>query len=210
MVDPVVAFQLYMGVRLHFVDKNYDFFRNRGAVSGCDLTALDKKSYSGAIYSLAKKMDLSGLCDYYVANMLVEQGRYIFDHDSNGLKNYHQFSKRKQARKFTFESELTRFVDKESKHGVQFLGEHLAVVKGKQYPTLLRAFIGGSISPETMVILNRLRPFLDGWDATVKDQLIYPQASFQLRRLDGFIRILDLTPYETLLCEIFTEPLKVV
>ena len=193
-LDEVDTFRLYLAIRVHFTTEEYDFFERKGAIKNSSYKNLLSKKYHSKIYALSKQFDAKGLRDYFVANMLVEEGIHTFDTDCNGMRIYKEYIKRKEARTYLFKQEVTKVCAELKKREHTSFDDSLKVDR-QQFPMLLRMFLGSYVSPETMCILNRFCNYIPTWDKDITDTILYPQVSLQLRKLNPFILIKDIDTY---------------
>ena len=194
-LDELDTFQLYLAIKMHFTTR-YDFFLYKGKVKSkaCSYEVLLRKNYRGAIYKLSKVYDAKQLRDYFIANMLVNEGSHIFDVDSEGKRIYNDFIRRKDSRVYTYKQDINRVCIELEKLGKTDFWQCLEVGNNR-HPLLFRMFVGNYISPETMCILSKFNDYLNTWDLTVQDQMLYPVVAMQIRKLSPFIMIKDTTPF---------------
>lgn len=193
-LDSIDTYQMYRAIHAHFTSDSYDFFENKGRIRGASFENLLKKSYYHAIEKLAKKFDAKELRDYFVSNMLSNNGKYIFDCDTEGKRIYTDYIRRKESRKYIFTQDVNRVVMELEKTNAQHFWDSTRIESG-QHPMLFRMFVGCFLSPETMCILDKINNFIPEWDNGIDDKMFYPEISFKLKKLSPFIMIKDFSPY---------------
>ena len=185
---------MYLAVKAHFTS-DYDFFIYKGEMrSKITMEKFAAKNYYPIICKLANTYDSKSLLSYYVSNMLINDGQYMFDIDFEGKRIYNNFIRRKDSREYTFKKDLKNVYDELEKLHKYDFWDSIEITDG-QHPLLFSMFIGGHISPETMCILFQVRDYLQQWDKEIKDTIIYPMVSKQIRKLSPFLMIKDHSPY---------------
>ena len=189
------TFQLYLSIKTHFTS-DYDFFKYRGRIAekSCSYDVLVKKNYHPLIKKLSRTYSAKELRDYFLSNMLVQEGQYIFDIDSEGKRVYTDFIRRKESRTYIFRQDINRVCMEVSKLKKRHFWDSAEINNG-QHPLLFRLFVGSFLSPETMCILYQIKPYLHDWDEQIKETILYPIVANQIKKLSPFIMIKDQTPF---------------
>lgn len=190
-LDVIDTFEMYLAVKAHFTSK-YDFFQYRGRINGkiCTFDALMKKPYHGIIRTLSTRYEAKELCDYFVSNMLVDEGKYLFDIDAEGKRIYIDYLRRKESRTYIFKQDIQRVCMELEKLNKKTFWDCVSIENG-QHPLLFRMFVGSYLAPESVCLLSKINNFLIDWDSKVSDTMFYPIVSNQLKKLSKFIRIKD-------------------
>lgn len=186
---------MYLAIKNHFIG-DYDFFKYKGRLNNksCTYGNLLKKTYHGAIKKLSYLYTAKELRDYFVSNMLINEGSYIFDVDAEGKRIYSDYVRRKESRTYIFKQDVNRVcmeLEKLKKDDFWCSTE----VEDGQHPLLFRMFVGSYLAPETMCILNTIHNYIDEWDKTIDDSLFYPVVSKQIKQLSPFIMLKDYEPF---------------
>ena len=186
---------MYLAVKAHFTS-DYDFFKYRGKINSSALTfeKFATKSYYALICKLANKYEGKELLSYYISNMLVNNGQYIFEVDSEGKRIYTDYLRRTDSRQYIFKQDISRVCNELEKLHKDNFWCSIDIVDG-QHPLLFRMFVGSYLSPETMCVLNQINNYINYWDDNICDTLVYPQVSIQIKKLSPFINIKDHSPY---------------
>lgn len=186
---------MYLSIKAHFTS-DYDFFKYKGRINSSILTyeKFAAKNYYSVICKLANKYEGKELLSYYVSNMLVNDGQYMFEIESEGKRIYTDYLRRKDSRQYMFKQDINRVCNELEKLHKDCFWSSIEIVDG-QHPLLFRMFVGSYLSPETMCILYQINDYISQWDNKIDDTLIYPQVSFQIKKLSPFIKIKDHSPY---------------
>lgn len=189
------AFEMYRAVKAHFTS-DYDFFAYKGKMRSKTIT-LEKfaeTNYYSVICKLAHEYKAKDLLYYFVSNMLINNGQYIFDVDSEGKRIYNDYLRRKSSRSYTFKQDIHRIYNELDKLNMYDFWDSVKVDDG-QHPLLFRMFVGSYLTPETMCILYQIKDFITPWDIEIHDSLFYPVVAKQIRKLSPFIMIKDHKPF---------------
>ena len=189
------AYQLYLGIKLHFYS-DYDFVKYNGKVRG-DINAFLKRKDK---YHFGKLFKLYGqnLQDFYVANLCVKDS-YAVDlvNDETSVKVYKDWKKRNQKLSYLFEQEVSDLL---LKFKIQ---TQLKVVDG-QHPSLLRSFLAGDVSLETMCILDDITHFSDDWLKLINENIVYPDVHRRIQKYKTFISV-DINSMKQKLLELCSQ-----
>lgn len=194
-LSDVDTYKLYLSIKSHFTNDSYDFFRYRGNVKIKNPEkSLVSKPYFYTITKLSKKYEAKQLRDYFVSNMLVDDGKNIFDVDSEGKRVYDDYLRRKNSRTYLFKTEVTKVANEvKNRNGTHFWDS--VNPEQETHPLLFRMFVGSYISPETMALLYKIKSYISIWDGSVKENVLYPMVTNQIKKFEPFVMIKDMTPF---------------
>lgn len=156
------AYKLFLSIKMHFTQPNYDMFKYHGAVKA-NINSFHTRRDKYQFAKLAKHKDPQGLL---VSNFVASDAKWIGDMFTEQAENvYKQWLARQQSLTYHVENELSSFTD-------DFI-DMFKVVKG-QHPKLLQLFKQGGLSIETLTILNNLLHFFPLWDKKIIDTIVWP------------------------------------
>ena len=175
------AFALWNALKLHFSSESYDYFKYNGKTNVSKQTFSTRKDkYS--FYKLSRKFGLTELRDYYVANLLVEDAKWVGDVTGpNGEENYRNWQKRQQSLTYTFESDIIKLLDRVDNPN------ELLVVKNNEFPKLMMHTNQGDISVETLIILDDLMNFFPMWEKEIYDDIVWPNFKMKCLKYKPFV-----------------------
>ena len=175
------AFALYNAIKLHFTSDSYDFFKYGGKTNvSKDNFANRKDRYT--FYKLSRKYNLQDLRDFYISNFLVKSVNWVGDiSNAEGEENYKKWQKRNQSLTYRFEQDIIGLLT-----ATQSPNEMLVVEDG-EYPLLLRELFHGTVSIETVCILNDIMNFFPMWSKKIDDTIIWPEYEKKCLRYASFI-----------------------
>ena len=187
------AYKMYLALKAHFQTDDYDVFKMHGRIRA------SRKSFNGlgkefAFRRLIKLHDKEeSVCNFMVANFI--RGNHwggVFD--ISAAKEFTAWQKRNQSLSYTFEQDLTKLFQEAAEDDVV---DVFAFTAGT-HPYVLKAFMRQTITPETLVILDKLTNWvtqcqLDDSDPVWKDirRLIVKYRPFVKINLDKFASIHD-------------------
>jgi hypothetical protein len=172
------AYTLYLGIKLHFYSKDYDFVRYNGKVKA-DINSFVKrkdKYHFGKLYRTYKQ----DLQDFYIAN-LSQRDMWAGDMlDTTADKVYKEWKKRNQKLSYMFRTEVSDLLRKSTITKV-------LEVKDGQHPRLLKEYMAKKISLETMCILDEIIGFTKDWDKLITEQVVYPEIHIKINKYKAFV-----------------------
>ena len=186
------SYQLYLAVKLHFKNEDYDFIRYNARVKA-DLSSFMKRNdkFHFAKLSRTYKHELK---DFYVANL--SQGDYWAGEllEKEAQNRFTEYKKRKQKLSHMFEQEVKELLEKKT------IQEVLTCSNG-QHPYLLKQFLGKKISIETMCILNDITDYSITWNKLIKENIVYPDTYHKIKKYRTFLSY-DFKQYKQKLIEL--------
>ena len=136
--------------------------------------------------------------DFFVSNFVstTDPSRmYIGELVKNGEERYVDWKKRTQSLSYVFKEE-TEYLFKDKK-----VDEVFDCSKG--HPIVLKKFLGGNISLETLVIYDRILGYGNNFDKKLKDP-VWETVSRRVRKYTPFLNI-DVFRYKKILKEVVIQ-----
>tara|TARA_Y100000758_G_scaffold289566_1_gene242449 strand:+ start:246 stop:839 length:594 start_codon:yes stop_codon:yes gene_type:complete len=175
------AYCLYLAVNNHFHTDSYDYFKYAGKTSVKLETFLKRKDkYHFA--KLARKYHTE-LKDFYVANLYKQKYyvRNLLEQECD--KNYKEFKKKKQKLTYIVTEDMRYLFDK-YKHIDMCVG-----IKDGQHSNILREYLGGNITAETFIAVDKIFNIFKDYDSMISEAFIWPK---ERRRLDSLAPFLEI------------------
>ena len=172
------AYTLYLGIKLHFYSKDYDFVKYNGKVKSDINSFLKRKDkyHFGKLYRTYK----NELQDFYIANLSLKD-KWAGDLlDNECEKVYKEWKKRNQKLTYMFNTEVSDLL---RKRNIQKVLE----VKNGQHPILLKEFLAKKISLETICIMDEIIGFTKDWDRLISEKVVYPDVMLKINKYKSFI-----------------------
>jgi hypothetical protein len=180
-LTPYQTYCLYLAIKSHFTQPKYDFFRYAGAVKAKQ-DSFEKRRDKYHFVRLSKKYDETEMRDFLVANFICEikwVGSLLED---AAHYNYIMYLKRKQAFTYHFSNELTALLSNVDDP------RDLFICTTTTYPKIIHEYLAGTISLETLSVLNRFICFFDKLDKHLdEDDIIWSSIRQKAIKLHSFL-----------------------
>lgn len=190
------AFVLYMGIKLHFHSKGYDFVKYNGKVKTANLNSFMKRRDKYHFAKLFRKYK-HDLKDFLVANLSVKDvwvGELLED---TAERTYTEWKKRNQRLFYTFETEISDLM-------LAYNIQELLEVQNGQHPVLLKRYMSKKVSLETISIMDEIIGFRKDWKRLIKEEVIYPDVHLRVEKYQSFLDY-DFKKYKTRLIELCSQ-----
>ena len=190
VVDPYEVYIKYLALKSHFSDLNYDYFKYNGKVKAWRST-FDTRKDKYFFYKLSKKKDpieylvanFIGSNDFYIGNIRADESDQI----------YMDYKKRKESLSYIFKSDLSKMKENFNDN---------IVVPNNEHPYLLRLYMRGDISLETLTLINKCVNIFDYWDKELKDDIMWPDIKLKAVKYDPFMSV-DINKYREIILSNF-------
>ena len=190
IVDPYEVYIKYLALKSHFSDLNYDYFKYNGKVKAWRST-FDTRKDKYFFYKLSKKKDpieylvanFIGSNDFYIGNIRADESDQI----------YMDYKKRKESLSYIFKSDLSKMKENFNDN---------IVVPDNEHPYLLRLYMRGDISLETLTLINKCVNIFDYWDKELKDDIMWPDIKLKAIKYDPFMSV-DINKYREIILSNF-------
>jgi hypothetical protein len=196
-MSPFETYQHYLSLKSHFTNPKYDFFKYRGK-SRATLTSFNKRKDKYFFEKSSRKYSDNEIVDFLVSNFVATdtpQNLWIGSLINEGERTYTEWMKRQQSLTYLFKEQSEELLS-ETK-----LEDAFNCSKG--HPPILKKFLGGKISPEVLVIYDKIFQFGKVFDTKLLDP-VWEIVSLKIRKYNPFIHI-DVSDYKELLREIVNE-----
>lgn len=185
IMEPYDVYRAYLSLRLHFTTDNYDVIKQQGRVKASKQSFFKRRD----LFSIKKISELytdKEVVDFLVANF-VSGDRWggVFDHDAK--ETYIHWKKRIESMSYIFEKEIDNIFNFAEKGGMTFLD--MFITKNNQHPSILKLYLKGTVSIETLVILNKLNNYVEQLDTFLATDVIWPDVSRIIKKYSPFLSI---------------------
>lgn len=185
VMEPYEVYRYYLALRLHFTTDQYDVIQQRGKVRASKQAFFKRKDLL-AIRKVAESYSDEEIVNFLVANF-VSGDRWGGVFDAESKERYLSWKKRLESISYTFEKELGKLNLYCEKNRLEFASLFISV--NGQHPYLIKEYLRNSISIETLVILNKIMPFVNDLDVTLKQDLIWPDTSRLIKKYGPFLNV---------------------
>jgi hypothetical protein len=196
-MSPFECYQHYLSLKSHFTNPKYDFFKY-GGKSRATITSFNKRKDKYFFEKSSRKYSDNEIVDFLVSNFVATdtpQNLWIGSLINEGERTYVEWMKRQQSLTYLFKEQSEELLS-ETK-----LEDAFNCSKG--HPPILKKFLGGKISPEVLVIYDKIFQFGNVFDTKLLDP-VWEIVSLKIRKYNPFIHI-DVSDYKQLLREIVNE-----
>lgn len=191
---PFDAYKTYLALKNHFTKDNYDYFKYHGKVRA-NLQSFYKRKDRFWFEKLSRNKTDQEVIDFFISNFVRADdpsslwiGSIIHDGDTH----YKEWQKRIQSLSYIFKEESEKLF-KENKFEDIF-------DCSRSHPILLRMFLSGKISMETMVIYDRIFLYGKNFDKKLKDP-VWETVSLKMKKYSPFLNT-DVLRYKNILKEV--------
>ena len=196
-VTPFDCYQTYLSLKSHFTKEKYDFFQYGGRTRA-SVSAFNKRKDKYWFEKLSRQKKDEEVRDYFIANFTSSDSPekiWIGGLIKEGETEYQNWLKRTQSLTYLF-TEQSREL---------FSGKKLEDVFdcSKGHPILLKKYLGGKVSLETLVIYDMIFEFRERFDKQLDDP-IWSSVSLKLKKYQPFLNI-DVQKHKQVLRSIICE-----
>ena len=196
-VTPYETYQTYLSMKSHFTNPKYDFFKYGGKYRAT-VSSFNKRKDKYWFEKTSRKYSDQEILDFLLSNFITAnnpQNLWIGEIINSGERNYSEWMKRQQSLTYLFKEQLEELLSEKK------LDEVFDCSKG--HPPILKKYLGGDLSLETLIILEKIFSFVKKFDKTIKDP-VWETVSLKVKKYIPFINI-NMVYYKKILREIVNE-----
>ena len=196
-VTPFETYQTYLSMKNHFTNRKYDFF-TYGGKSRATMTSFNKRKDKYWFEKTSRKYSDQEITDFLLANFVTAdtpQNLWIGEIINSGEKTYADWMKRQQSLTYLFKEQSTELLSEKK------LEEVFNCLKG--HPIVLKKYLGGEISLETLTILEKIFSFVKNFDTKLQDP-VWESVSLKIRKYLPFLNI-NVFNYKKILRDLVDE-----
>ena len=190
---PFETYKTYLALKNHFTKDSYDYHKYQGK-SRASLQSFYKRKDRYWFEKLSRQKDDKEIINFFVSNFTScsDPGSlWIGEMIKEGESRYTSWQKRIQSLTYLFKQESQEIFE----NGVETVFDC-----SKGHPTLLKMFLSGQISIETLVIYDKIFLFGKNFDKKLKDP-VWETVSLKIKKYSPFLHI-DVFHYKKILKEI--------
>ena len=191
---PFDAYRQYLSLKNHFTKEKYDYHKYCGK-SRATVQSFYKRKDRFWFEKLTRNKDDKEIIEFFVSNFITctdPSKLWIGEMIREGEGRYTAWKKRNQSLSYVFKEETEKLFSD------QKLDEVFNCSKG--HPPVLKNFLNGNISIETLVIYDRILLFGNNFDRKLKDP-VWETVSLRIKKYSPFLNI-DVFHYKKILKEI--------
>ena len=184
-MDEFGVYKVYIALKLHFTTDNYDIIKNKGRIKASK-HAFAKRKDLFSIRKISKTYNDEEITNFLVSNF-VSGNRWGGVFDSDAGKTYLAWKGRIESLSYIFTRELDELINNLETEG--FTLQDAFTISNSQHPLLLKAYLRKTISIETLVILEKIYPYVEEFDTQLQGDILWPDISRMIRKYKPFLRI---------------------
>ena len=188
---PVDAYRQYLALKNHFTKDSYDYHKYCGK-SRATVQSFYKRKDRFWFERIARQKSDQEIVEFFVSNFITctdPSKLWIGEMIREGEERYEQWKKRNQSLSYIFKEETqSLFEDRK-------VEEVFDCSKG--HPLILKKFLSGNISPETLVICDMIFLFSKNFDKKLEDP-VWESVSKKIKKYSAFLNI-DVQRYKSIL-----------
>lgn len=191
---PVDAYKCYLSLKNHFTKDSYDYHKYCGK-SRATVQSFYKRKDRFWFEKVARQKTDKEVEEFFVANFITctdPQTLWIGEIIKDGGERYTAWKKKVQSLSYVFKEESQQLF------GDCKVEEVFDCSKG--HPVILKKFLGGKISLETLVIYDQIFMFRKNFDKKLLDP-VWEIVSKKIKKYGPFLNI-DVPRYKNILKEI--------
>ena len=192
---PFDAYRNYISLKNHFTKDSYDYHKNEGRIGRVTKQTFYKRKDRFWFEKFSRQKNDKEVVDFFVSNFVSTTDpakMYIREMIKTGEDRYIDWKKRTQSLSYIFKEESEKLFKDNT------MDEVFDCSKG--HPIVLRKFLGGNISLETLVIYDRILGYGKDFDKKLKDP-VWETVSKRVRKYTPFLNI-DVFRYKKILKEV--------
>ena len=188
---PFDCYKTYLALKNHFTKSSYDYHKYNKKTRA-SLQSFYKRKDRFWFEKLSRQKDEKEVEDFFVANFVScndPETLWIGEIIKEGEDRYTQWQKKVQSLSYVFKEESESLFEENKFEDVFNCS--------KGHPPLLKKFLIGKISIETLVIYNKIFLFGNKFDKKLKDP-VWETVSRKLKKYSPFLHI-NVPRYKTIL-----------
>jgi len=197
IVTPFETYQHYLSLKNHFTNPKYDFFKY-GAKTRASMTSFNKRKDKYWFEKTSRKYSDQEVVDFLVSNFAAAdnpQNLWIGEIINSGERTYADWKKRKQSSTYLFKEQSSELLCQNE------LEELFDCSKG--HPPILKKFLGGEVSLDTLVIYDIIFEFSERFDKKLDDP-VWETVSLKIKKYKPFLNI-DVSNFKKIIRSIVNE-----
>ena len=196
-MTPFETYQAYLGMKSHFTNPKYDFIKY-GGKSRATITSFNKRKDKYWFEKTSRKYSDQEVIDFLLSNFVNAtnpQNLWIGEIINSGERTYAEWKMRQQSLTYMFKEQSENLL----------LDNDLEKVFScsKGHPIVLKKYLGGEISLETLSILEKIFSFKSNFDKKLKDP-VWETVSMKLKKYLPFLNI-NVFQFKKILRDIVNE-----
>ena len=195
-MTPFDTYKQYLAFKHHFTKPKYDYFRY-GGKSRASLDAFYKRKDRYFFEKTSRKYNDDEVKSFFLANFVETDnpdGLWIGTIIRSGEGSYKRWQNRQQSMYYQYTQQVSKLLD-------EYTLTDLFKCKG--HPPVLKSYLAGETSIETMAILDKILGYAKDFDKKLLDP-VWERVSLKIKKYEPFLNI-DIFKYKKYLREQVNE-----
>ena len=191
---PADAYRCYLALKNHFTKDHYDYIKYRGKTRASN-QAFYKRKDRFWFEKFARQKNDKEIEEFFVSNFIYSTDLstvWIGEMIKEGEGRYSEWKKKVQSLTYIFKEETESVFENKK------VDDMFDCSKG--HPPILKSYLGGDISLESMVIYDRILGYGKDFDKRLKDP-VWETVSRKIKKYSPFLNI-DVSRYKKILTEV--------
>ena len=191
---PFDAYRCYLSLKNHFTKDHYDYIKYRGKTRAT-VQAFYKRKDRFWFEKFARSKNDKEVEEFFVSNFIHSTDpatMWIGEMIKEGEGRYQEWQKKVQSLTYIFKEEVNTLFEGKK------VDEIFDCSSG--HPLILKSYLSGSTSLETMVICDRILGYRKDWDKKLNDP-VWETVSKKIKKYSPFLNI-DVPRYKKILKDI--------
>ena len=196
-VTPFETYRTYLSMKSHFTNPKFDFFKY-GGKSRATVASFNKRKDKYWFEKTSRKYSDQQILDFLLSNFVIAdnpQNLWIGEIINSGERNYADWMRRKQSLTYLFKEQSEKLL---SENELQTVFDC-----SKGHPVILKRYLGGEISLETLTIMEKVFSFVRDFDKKLTDP-VWETVSLKIKKYIPFINI-NVYNYKKILKEVISN-----
>ena len=197
-MTPYQVYCEYLAQKSHFSNVNYDYFKYNKKVRAT-ITSFNRRSDKYWFEKTSRKYNDKEVVDFLVSNFVAADSPsnlWIGSIINSGERTYQEWMRRQQSLTYLFKEQSNELFSNNELESVFNCS--------KGHPILLKKYLGGDVSLETLVIFEKIFSFKNKFDKKLNDP-IWETVSLKIQKYSPFLNNLDIFKYKKILRDIVDE-----
>ena len=189
---PFDAYKCYLAMKNHFTKDNYDYIKYRGKTRATH-QAFYKRKDRFWFEKFARQKKDKEVEEFFVSNFIysTDPGTLLIgEMIKEGEGRYMEWKKKMQSLSYIFKEEVDSLFNNND-------FDAMFSLEGSSHPQILKEYLRGNASLETLVICDRIIEFRKDWDKKLKDP-VWETVSLKMKKYSPFLNI-DVPRYKNIL-----------
>ena len=181
-VTPFETYQHYLSLKNHFTNPKYDFFKY-GAKTRASMASFNKRKDKYWFEKTSRKYSNKEIVNFLVSNFVSTdnpQNLWIGEIINSGERKYADWTKRQQSLTYLFKEQSNELLSENDLESIFDCS--------KGHPKILKKFLGGNISLETLTIYEIIFHFSKNFDKKLNDP-VWESVNLKIKKYIPFLNI---------------------